>query len=197
MRRLIGTGTTDSQGQVAITYTGTGAGKLQVMAECGDFTSEPIEILDASFIDEAITGKKNSNWTNYSTRLTVETDETGTLLTGYASSNGYYFAKGDDPFIFSDYQCEFDVVSISGGSRWYHQDQTTGNENVFVLNTWIPETGGHVKITVQDGLATLYVDDVQKTTYNCTVESPYEVAFRFNNGTSNTLKYKNFIIYPI
>ena len=40
MRRLIGTGTTDSQGQVAITYTGTGAGKLDVIAECGDLQSE-------------------------------------------------------------------------------------------------------------------------------------------------------------
>ena len=200
MRRLIGTGITDSNGRVTIDYTGSGAGKVQLMADCGDIQSETYEIIDASLVDYAVTGAKNSNWTNYSNRLTVEPGDDGTLLTGNDSANGYYIAKGDAPFVFTDYQCEFDVVSITGGSysiRWYHQHQTEGNENIFVLNTQIPETGGHVKITVQDGLATLYVDDVQKTTYTCTVESPYEVAFRFNNGTSNTLKYKNFIIYPI
>ena len=195
-RRLIGTGTTDSNGRVTIEYTGTGAGRVQVTAETtdGSLSSETYEILDAIFLDWAVTGDKNDNWINYSNRLTVETDDTGTLLTGYASSNGYYFANGDNPFIFSDYTCEFDVVEIAGSSRWYHQNSNTNNENVFVLNTWI-NSACHVRITVEDGVATLYVDDVQKTTFNLTVESPYELGFRFTNGTSNTLKYKNFLIY--
>lgn len=206
MIRYIGKGTTDENGIALMTedasgnpvegYTGTGAGIVNIFAECHNVQSEPIELLDAIFIDAAVTGSKNSNWTNYSDRLTVETDDEGTLLTGNASNNGYYIAKGDTPFIFSDYQCEFDVVSITGSNIWYHKHQTAGNENVVILNTWI--TGPcHVKIAVKDGVATLYVDNVQKTTTNLTITAPYEVAFRLNTGTSNNLKYKNFIIYPI
>ena len=39
-RRLIGTGTTDSNGKVSVTYTGTGAGKLQIVEESGSLLSE-------------------------------------------------------------------------------------------------------------------------------------------------------------
>lgn len=156
--------------------------------------SEIYELIDAIFYDQAVTGKKNDKWGNYSNRLTIETDATGTLLTGYASSNGYYIANSEDAFSFSDYTCEFDVVSISGGVRWYHQHETLGNENVFVLNTYVSD-GNHVKIVVKNGTAILYVDNVQRATYTLTISSLYEVAFRFNTGVNNTIKYKNFILY--
>ena len=155
-RRLIGTGTTDSNGRVTIEYTGTGAGRVQLTAETtdGSLSSETYEILDAIFLDWAVTGDKNNNWLNYSNRLTVETDDTGTLLTGNASSNGYYFAKGDDPFIFTDYQCEFDVISVNTtltGLRWYHQNESNANENVFVLGaSWFSDDINHVQIIVKD-----------------------------------------------
>ena len=48
-RRLIGTGTTDSNGKVSVTYTGTGAGKLQIVAESGSLLSEIYEIFDCLF----------------------------------------------------------------------------------------------------------------------------------------------------
>jgi len=63
-----------------------------------------------------------------------------------------------------------------------------------VLNTYVRD-GNHVKIVVKNGTAILYVDNVKKATSNLTIDSPYEVAFRFNNGVTNTLKYKNLMIY--
>lgn len=204
MIRYIGKGTTDENGIALMTedasgnpvegYTGTGAGIVNIFAECRSIQSEIYELIDATFIDNATTGKKNDNWINYSDRLTIETDTTGTLITGYASSNGYYIANSEDAFSFDDYTCEFDVVTITGGVRWYHQHKTLGNENVFVLNTYVSD-GNHVKIVVKNGTAILYVDNVKKATSNLTIDSPYEVAFRFNNGVTNTLKYKNLMIY--
>ena len=196
VRRLIGTGTTDSNGQVVIEYTGTGAGRVQLTAEAGDLISDTYEILDATFLDKGVTGDKNNNWTNYSNRATITTDDTGTTVTGYASSNAYYICNADNAFTFTDYQCEFDVLEAAAGVRWYHQNEGGTNENIFTLNTYL--TGScHVKIIVTDGVATLYVDGVQRTTTNLTVDSPYEVAFRFTNGATNQIKYANFIIYPI
>ena len=155
---------------------------------------ETYELLDAIFFDEAVTGHKNSNWNNYNNRLSLETDETGTLLTGYASSNGYYIANASDPFIFDDYCCEFDIITKTGLARWYHQNNNNQTGNVFILDS-VPV--GHAKIICQNGTAKLYIDDVQVRSADLTVAAPYEIAFRFNTGTGNTLKYANFIVYPI
>ena len=144
-----------------------------------------------------MTGKNNSNWINYSNRLTVVTDKTGTTLTGYESANGYYFVRADNPFTFTDYTAEFTIVGgVTGSIRWYHQNQDSTNENVFSFNTsWFNQDENTVKITVSNGVATLTVNGTQRGTTTLTVTSPYEVAFRFANGTGNTITYKDFQIY--
>jgi hypothetical protein len=200
-RRLIGTGTTDAQGRCVIEYTGTGAGLVNLQAEYSNekdtIQSDVVNVFDAIFYDKGITGAKNENWTNFNNRLTVVTDETGTTLTGYESSNGYYIARGDNPFTFTDYTAEFTVVgTIHSYLRWFHQNQANTNENVFVFNSgWFNQDENNVKITVNNGVATLNVNGRQRGTTTLTVTSPYEVAFRFANGAGNTIKYKDFKIY--
>ena len=163
-------------------------------------SSEIYVITDCIFYDTGVTGTKNSNWENYGSRLTIVTDSNGTSLTGKASQNGYYFVNGSDKFIFDEYVCEFDVLDIGGGVRWYHQTSTGGssNETVFVFDSYI--TGAcTVKIIVSDGVATLYVDNTQVATktLNTSVIAPYEIGFRTNNGTENTITYKDFKVYVL
>ena len=205
--RYIGKGITDENGIAKLTedaegnpcegYTGTGAGIVNIFAECHSIQSEIYSLLDAIFIDYGVTGKKNSNWTNYNNRLTVVTDETGTTLTGYESANGYYFVRADNPFTFTDYTAEFTVVgTIDSSVRWFHQNKDSTNENVFIFNRgWFGQDENNVKITVNNGVATLFVNDTQRGTTNLTVNSPYEIAFRFANGTQNTITYKDFKVY--
>lgn len=196
-RRLIGSGKTDSNGKVTVPFEGKGLGKLQIVAECGSLLSETYELLDATFIDYGITGKKNDNWNNHNNRLTVQTDTEGTLLTGNESGNGFYFVNGSNPVIFDDYSCEFDIIGIPVGARVYHEN-TTSNENSFIFNTgWFNDGENHVEISVQDGISTFKVNGTERGTRDLTVNGPYKVAFRLNTGTSNNLKFKNFIIYPI
>lgn len=81
-RRLIGIGITDAQGNVAIPYTGTGAGKLQIVAECGDLTSDTYELSDYLFYDSGFesTTSLASKWT-LGSAVTRTSDENGTTLT--------------------------------------------------------------------------------------------------------------------
>ena len=202
-KRLIGTGTTDNNGTATIQYTGTGAGKIDIVAEYTDgesiIQSEIYSIMDYIFYDTGVDGTKNTNWENYSNRLGVVTDENGTILTGNASSNGYYFANASDKFIFDEYTCEFIVVGTPSSSvRWYHQNTSNSNENVFTFNTgWFNQTENLVKITVENGVATLIVNGTERGTTTLTLTAPYEIGFRIATGTSNTITYKNFKIYPI
>ena len=197
-RRLIGTGTTDANGKVSISYEGEGAGKLQIVAESGSLLSETYEIIDATFYDKAIEGSKNTNWNNYNNRITVETDNTGTTLTNTNSSNGYCFANGSDPFVFTDYCCEFDVLAINGAVKWYHQDNNS-NQDLFRIDNYYSSGTVHFKLECQDGSLKVYTDGTLRTTVTNTVTGPFEVAIRIDANVSDprSIKYKEFIIYPI
>ena len=54
MLRLIGTGTTDSNGVATCTYTGKGNGLIDIVAKCREVTSNEIEVCDCGFYDKAI-----------------------------------------------------------------------------------------------------------------------------------------------
>lgn len=63
-RRLIGTAVTDSNGEATITYTGTGAGKLNVVAESGTFQSTPYPVTDCIVKEDSdVTASKTYNTT--------------------------------------------------------------------------------------------------------------------------------------
>ena len=148
------------------------------------------------FYDKATTGNKNTNWENYSTRLTITTDDNGTLLTGKAGQNGYYFVNGNNKFIFTDYTCEFDVISVEGTVRWYYQNEGNSNANLFDINSYVTSANvDHFKITSINGELKVYVNDTLQTTKSQTVTGPYELGFRTINGTGNTIKYRNFHLY--
>ena len=48
-RRKIGEGTTDNNGRITVSYTGTGAGKLQLVAVNGNLVSETYTLYDSLF----------------------------------------------------------------------------------------------------------------------------------------------------
>lgn len=201
VKKLLATLTTDSQGRATYTYTGTGAGDVKFSAEStnnGSLLSETYSILDTIFQDIGTIDSKSDNWNNYSNRITVEVDNTGTLLTNSKTSNGYYIANGSDPFIFTDYCCEFDVLSINDAVKWYHQGNNN-NKDMFRIDNYYTTGTVHFKLECKDGSLKVYTDDTLRTTVSNTVTGPFEVAFRMDANVSNprSIKYCNFIIYPI
>ena len=88
MARLIGSGTTDANGRVSVSYTGTGAGKLQIIALSGDLstgalTSNTYDLWDLLFYDSGFEDSTSlaSKWTHDSSKLNRSSDDNGTKLT--------------------------------------------------------------------------------------------------------------------
>ena len=147
------------------------------------------------FWDKAVTGMKNTNWTNYSSRLNISTDENGTLL-NKGSSNGYYFVNNSQ-FIYSDYICEFDIVEVGGQAYWYHQASSTSVQDVINFASY-NLSGKHIKMICQDGIMKVYADGNQiGSDISLTTSTPFEMGFRVNTSTTQDryIKYKNFKVY--
>ena len=167
------------------------------------FTASYSEISDyivveyCDFVDYAVTNQKNSNWTNYSSRLNISTDENGTLL-NKGSSNGYYFVNNAQ-FIYSDYICEFDIVEVGGHASWYHQASSTSVQDVINFASY-NLSGKHIKMICQDGIMKVYADDVQVgSDISLTTSTPFEMGFRVNTSTTQDryIKYKNFRLHTL
>ena len=144
------------------------------------------------FYDTGVQGTKNTDWENYSNRLSITVDSTGTLVSK-GSSNGFYYA--DNGSTFTDYIAEFDVVSCSA-ALWYHSGQSSTSQNIINLATYF-SSGGHCKIVSSDGVAKVYKDGTQVgNDITITATAPSKIGFRVNTGTEErSIKYKNFKVY--
>lgn len=77
-RRLIGTGTTGTDGSVTIPYTGTGAGLVQMDVETeidGSIVSGTLPVLDGVLFD-TMTASDSTKWQDYGVTATYGTDGT-------------------------------------------------------------------------------------------------------------------------
>ena len=147
------------------------------------------------FSDGGVTGNKNTNWTNYSNRLNISTDENGTLL-NKGSSNGYYFVNNAQ-YIYSEYICEFDLVEVKGQASWYHQASSSSAQDVINFASYYVN-GKHIKMICSDGIMKVYADGTQiGSDITLTTATPFEMGFRVNTSTTQDryLKYKNLVIY--
>lgn len=195
MRRLIGTGTTDSQGQVAITYTGTGAGKLQVMAECGDLQSETYTLYDVLFKDIG-TAEDYTAWT-YLSNVTLTRSDAETSITQTSSSSGasqYLTLPLTDNFCIET-DLSLSATYVTSYTLFSFRQGTSAKGSIPYTRLGLTDDEyGHVKLTVQGTNVDITVDGTSKTPITLT-----DTINRFYLGVNNgvTLKYKNFIIYPI
>lgn len=191
MRRLIGTGTTDSNGQVTVTYTGSGAGKVQLMAECGDIQSEPYTLYDVSFKDIG-TEDDYTAWTYANNATISRASETTITQTDTASIAGVYQTLPlTDGFcveldVQAIFETTFTIISFRQGSST--KLNLGANGLLGGSGDW-----HHLKITVNGLDVDVVRDDTQiPQTLSDTVNRIY-----LHVGNSSTVKYKNFIIYPI
>ena len=119
-RRLIGIGITDAQGNVAIPYTGTGAGKLQIVAECGDLTSDTYELSDYLFYDsgfESVTSLA-SKW-SIGDKITRSSDDNGTKIEAANATVSTCYQYTNTTFT-GDFEATFHFETIDGtiGTRF-------------------------------------------------------------------------------
>ena len=182
-RRLIGTGTTDNNGKITVSYTGTGAGKLQLVAVNGNLLSETYVLTDAIFISNG-----NLNCSS-NAQVTIESD--GYVLspidtssygfvyfsTSNASSNWIRFDK--------DSTVEFEVLSYTGTNSFRLDGNTT--EAIYTI-----DATGKYRIVYKGTTTEVYRDDTLITTVTTTDETKN---LRFRVNASSSIKIKNWLYY--
>jgi len=87
-RNLIGTVTTDSNGEATFTYTGGGLGRIGFSAEHGTFQSEIYDVIDALFYDPATSDRSNAYYLN--TTYTSISYANNKYTVSYTGSSGAY-----------------------------------------------------------------------------------------------------------
>lgn len=198
---LLATLTTDENGECTYTYTGTGAGKIDLIAKYRGLQSETYSIIDGIFKDIAVTGKKSNYWL-YQSAWTITPDTTGTTVTelNNASSSPLLVSTIENAGLWSqartfttDIAVELDISNIANYPRFiiYANNDATTISKVF-------EVEGHYKFTIGSNGVYCSIDD--GTPVQVSSVSISNAKLGFGDTAASTLgsfKYAKFVVYPI
>ena len=184
-----GSDTTDSNGEIAIDYTGDAVGKIDVIVSYGSLTST-YPIYDCVFGDTGVDGTA-TNWTGNWSSTTTRGDEYSTLTHDSDTNVGGYY-KSITP---SDMIIELDIRANQSLTALLTLRQSSTNRGGYQLSAlgsvgeWI-----HLKLIIQDDTLTAIADGVEKTPQQIT--GAYD-RFMIHCGSvsGNTVDFKNFVIY--
>lgn len=188
-KRLIGTGTTDNNGTATIQYTGTGAGKIDIVAEYTDgesiIQSEIYRMLDAIFYDTGVTGTKNNNW--QSLRLTPLTDDEGTSLTA-TSNYAHYLVKSSSARFSVNFAIEFQTLTCNQSALNLVDSSTNVDRKEYLK----PDT--HYKFRITSTGYEVYENGTYTKKVDLTFAS-VRVSLYLPTASSSVLKYNSFLLY--
>ena len=195
-KRLIGTATTNSQGIATITYTGTGAGKLQFVAESGSLQSEIYELYDCLKVDDGSStyantfGNETGNFTRSSTGATVYYDNS-------EGENAVQFSFASVLSTGSEVAVDMDIISCSYvqiQTGRYKTGESTQYESVLLQNQT-----GKLHIEVLEDRTVFYLNNqkLKEQTEGETNLESLTLFFRVISGNILNFKYRNLIVYPI
>ena len=179
--RKIGEGVTDSNGRITVSYTGKGAGKIQLVAKQGSLLSETYELTDAQFISDgnlncSANGQVTINNDTYTLGL-IDTSNYGFVY--YSTSN-----VGSNKWIWlsEGNTTEFEILDKTGTVS-LRFDGSMANDTVWTVNI----TTGKVRIVHNGSTVSIYVDGELVTSVNITNEDK-NPRFRVNANSSITLR---------
>lgn len=158
------------------------------------FVSETYSVIDGVFYDDGVTSPKTATWYNQGNSFTITPDSDGTTVSASTSSLQSMFADANGfsaSYKFDSIICiEFDLLQADNTFLFAIMGQNNTSISCTLTQT------GHYKIYYDGEKQYKYLDDelietpsVRTLTPNCAV------GFRVN-GTG-TIKFKNFVIYPI
>lgn len=219
--RLIGKGTTDSNGVAHMTkatsdggstwtdttgYTGVGAGEIDVVAStdnpmsASSCQSEPYIVWDTFTYDGGTTGTANDIWDTYQCTLNrdgeysevTETTEYGFIRTKQANS------------IPKNCTIEFDYFNVDGAlNRGVMQLQTTANAYITLITLGylgnLPVGAWHhIKIKIDGGVMTV-TNNTNTTVYtaNLTIATDNILFLFTTNNETTKFRFKNFKAYGV
>ena len=171
---------TDSSGIATVSYLGEGVGDLYIKAVCG-LSSETFSIEDCIDTDPLIADNNKFALTG---SANVSYSSNGLSMVGTANATSLYLYKGTLP---SNFVFECDVVSYTVGAyNWSAEicvshtaisngvnngnktrfgtftDVNYGNTGFTYTDVSRVDAPYHLKVEIENGTATFYIDDVQK-----------------------------------
>jgi len=214
--RLLGSGTTDSNGRATYTYTGAGNGEIDVIASLDNpivsssVQSKPYPVEDVFVFDSGIYGSANeTDRMQYQTRLTIETlsDGTGTLLTQTGNSNGTlaFNKHGSTISAWTDtidytvpFAIEVDIVSFSDNACGVFVGDSTFTQT-FSAGAVGFTANSHLKMVFNGTTVKGYINNetTPSYSYNLALSSAVRCGLYVGTGSGKTLKYKNVKIYSV
>ena len=202
----------DAQGNaIEHSYTGVGAGKIDIVASLddeideGSLVSETYEILDCLFLDSGAYATKNTNWFS-STNVNVSTPEGSEDTTVSATSTSAYISN---QVITGDFEAIVECKNITGGGiRVGLCNKNNMSFNKAVRVSFSNDSYYYLKFRRENGVWTVSrsTDGVSWTNYSSldanslTTEDCYFCIYaQFPSGSTGerALAYKNLMIYPI
>lgn len=222
--RLIGIGTTNSNGVAHLThdadgqqlatmgYKGKGNGKVDIVASPdnmisnGSDVSVPITVCDCTFYDDGTTGTPNPKWWYNNSGASFNSNSNGLTIASSSSANVYLAPNPTsisnptfDALTIWDNLCvEFTVTGRTGNSGAGSSDtsfQLRGfNGQSGILYITQNMIGSQFKITYQNGSMGIEIDGVAQTPKSIT--GNVMVRFYIAEG-EKSLTFKNFKFYPI
>lgn len=205
-RRYLGYGVTNNSGVATLdhapdgttlshSYTGVGAGKIDVVAESGSLQSETYSILDCNWYDDGVTSPKTVTWWKPSSNFTETIEDTGTTITNSTSSTNHYWVKNYSQIDIGAFVVEFDLLSYTDDTTPRFAFTGTGGGNyIFKTELEAPQQC-HVKFIVDGTKIACQIDNGTPNTLATTTNTTFYVGFRLNGEGS--IKFKDFKVYPI
>lgn len=212
----LGYGTTNSEGiahldhdangdAISHSYTGTGAGEIDIVASLDDEITESsilseTSVLDCLFLDAGMS--ENTHYYNHQSRTTDTYDNTGRTLSNSTGTTSHYYlvsppttpSTASDSSFSADYCIELDLLSYDGTGYINITDGT----NAF-YRSWsnLGLTGGeHLRFEIKSNSQKIYINNNPTASWSATnnyTTTSIDIAV----GSGKSVKYKNLKVYPI
>lgn len=194
IKRLIGQGVTDVNGECSVSYVGKGAGSLNIKAECMNLT-KTYEVCDTFWYDnDSATWNVSNGSTQYSDNIRSITLNANTGLANPSVDNQSYFIPCTDDFI-----VEFDY---GGGNMSLYFAISGQAYNMGISLNFAKYNNKTLKLVVKpsEDKTDVYINGVYNDTITNTrsfgTNETCALYIRTNNSSGATATFGNLKIYP-
>ena len=198
--KLIGSGTTDENGEYQISLTGQGNGAKEIWATFSNMTSTKQTLYDAQFYDGGVKNNYMDEWYYIRARATVERTDEYTSLTCISDTDPLLYCAnkvGTPKVDYSDlkewvapFHIAFQVVDYSGSVYiQFYDGVTTARRSFESLNI---QKGSQVVIDY-DGSVLHYNIDGTVIDRDLALGYTNRIEFRLDYGAN--LKYRDFVVW--
>lgn len=186
-----GSATTNSNGQISVSYTGTAIGQVDVVVSYGSLLQETFVLYDSLFVDDITKTYSQNGWSARNVSVNRGTNDT-TLTTSLTSGYGGYYR---DISSLNSFCIEFDLnTDKSYGS--VIDVQSTSSEFLLGSVTSLLHIGEDVHYKLEFKNNNIVISNNKGDTPITVADTNYSY-FRIRVRYDATITYKNFIIYPL